>query len=115
MVKFIVLITSLWLSSTQASVWDFANSNIDQEFCDDITHNLKEAGVSATHKSMIQCPFQVLGCASATFDRSYGGSVNARVKRDPYRMFVIRSENDNGTRFVLHSGKVARKVKDRDC
>ena len=115
MIKLIVLISSLWLASTQAIARDFTSSNIDQGFCKDIANNLKEVGVSVSHKSMTQCSLQVLGGASATFERSYGGPVKVRVKSDPYRMFVTRGDNEIGTCYVLHPRKVTRKVKDRDC
>lgn len=115
MIKFSVLIGSLWLASTQAIARDFTSSNIDQEFCKDIVNNLKEVGMSVSYKSMTQCSLQVLGRASATFERSYGGLVEVRVKSDPYRMFVTRGGNDIGTCYVLHPRKVTRMVKDQDC
>ena len=114
MLKLFVFISSLWLASTQAIARDFTSSNIDQEFCKDIGYNLKEVGVSVSHKTMTQCSLQVLG-ASATFERSYGGPVKVRVKSDPYRMFVTRGDNELRTCYVLHPRKVTRKVKDRDC
>ena len=115
MIKLIVLISSLWLASTQAIARDFTSSNIDQEFCKDIANNLKEVGVSVSQKSMTQCSLQVLGGASAAFERSYDGPVKVRVKSDLYCMFATRGDNEIGTCYVLHPRKVTRKVKDRDC
>ena len=115
MIKLIVLISSLWLASTKAVAWDFTSSNMDQEFCKDITNNLQEVGVSVSHKSMTQCSLQVLGSASATVERPYGGPVKVRVKSDPYRMLVTRGDDPIGTCYVLHPRKVTRKVKDWDC
>ena len=115
MIKLIALISSLWLASTQAVARDFTSSNMDQEFCEDITNNLQEVGVSVSHKSMTQCSLQVLGGASATFERPYGGPVKARFKSDPYRMLVTRGGDPIGLCYVLHPRKITQKVKDWDC
>ncbi len=87
----------------------------EPEFCQDIVANLKEVGVSVTARSMTECSLQVLGGATAKFERSYGTALNVRVKSNPYRMFVTRGDNDVGTCYVLHPRKTTRRVKDRDC
>jgi len=103
------------LATTQANARSFTSSDTSQEFCQDIVANLKEVGVGVTARSMTECSLQVLGGATAKFERSYGTALNVRVKSNPYRMFVTRGDNDVGTCYVLHPRKTTRRVKDRDC
>lgn len=115
MKKLIVLLSSALLNTTVFAAGDFTRSDTSQEFCKDIVNNLAEVGVSVSHKSMTKCALLVLGGASATFERSYGGPMNVTVKSTPYRMFVTTNGNELGTCYVLQPRKVIRKVKDRDC
>jgi len=114
--KMLVAFMSLILVSTHATAArDFTRSDTSQEFCKDIVNNLREVGVSVTHRSMTKCALLVLGGASATFERSYGDPLNVVVSSNPHRMFVTRGDNEIGTCYVLHPRKTTRKVKDRDC
>jgi len=115
MKKLIAIISLVLLSTTAIAGRDFTRSDTSQEFCKDIVHNLREVGVSVTHKSMTKCALLVLGGASASFERSYGEPLNVTVSSNPYRMFVTRGDNEIGTCYVLHPRKTTRKVTDRDC
>jgi hypothetical protein len=99
----------------QADARSFTSSDTSQGFCQDIVANLKEVGVGVTARSMTECSLQVLGGATATFERAYGSALNVRVKSNPYRMFVTRGENDVGTCYVLHPRKTTRRVTDSEC
>lgn len=105
----------LILTSVNVQARSFTSSDTSQGFCKDIVANLKEVGVSVSARSMTQCSLQVLGGATATFERSYGSALHVRVKSNPYRMFVTRGDKDVGTCYVLHPRKTTRRVEDRDC
>ncbi|MGB0252718.1 MAG: hypothetical protein ACPF96_00070 [Litorivicinaceae bacterium] len=115
MKKLVILLSWFCFSMSASAARDFTRSDTNQEFCKDIVSNLAEVGVRVSHKSMTKCALQVLGGASATFQRSYGSPVNVIVKSNPYRMFVTRGDNEIGTCYVLHPRKTRRKVEDRDC
>ena len=110
----VILFNCFCFSMSASAARDFTRSDTNQEFCKDIVSNLAEIGVRVSHKSMTKCALQVLGGASATFQRSYGSPVNVIVKSNPYRMFVTRGDNEIGTCYVLHPWKTRRKVEDRD-
>ena len=103
------------LSTSSSAARDFARSDTNQKSCKDIVNNLAEVGVRVSHKLMTKCALQILGGASATFQRSYGLPVNVIVTSNPYRMFVTRGDNEIGTCCVLHPHKTHRKVEDRGC
>ena len=115
MKKLVILLSCFYLSMSASAASGFTRSDTNQEFCRDIVSNLAEVGVRVSHKSMTKCALQVLGGASATFQRSYGSPVNVIVKSNPYRMFVRQGNNEIGTCYVLHPRKTRRKVEDRDC
>ena len=115
MKKLVILFSCFCLSMSASAASDYARSDTNQEFCKNIFSNLAEVGVRISHKSMTKCALQVLGGASATFQRSYGSPVNVIVKSNPYRMFVARGDNEIGTCYVLHPRKTRRKMEKRDC
>ena len=115
MKKLVILLSWFCFSMSASAARDFTRSDTNQEFCKDIVNNLAEVGVRVSDKSMTKCALQVLGGASATFQRSHGSPVNVIVKSNPYRMFVTRGDNESGTCYVLHPRKTRRKVEDRDC
>ena len=115
MKEFFILLSFLLINATSAAARDFTRSDTSQEFCKDIVDNLAEVGVSVSHKQMKKCSLLFLAGASATFERPYGDSLNVRVKSNPYRMFVTRSNQRIGTCYVLHPRRIARQIEGRDC
>ena len=115
MKKLVIFLSCFCFSMSASAASDFTRSDTNQEFCKDIVSNLAEVGVRVSHNSMTKCALQVLGGASATFQRSYGSQVNVIVKSNPYRMFVTRGDNEIGTCYLLHSRKTRRKMEDRNC
>ena len=115
MKKLVILFSFPFLSMTASIARDFTRSDTNQEFCKDIVNNLTEVGIRVSHKSMTKCALQVLGGASATFQRSYGSPVNGIVKSSPYHMFVTRGDSEIGTCCLPHPHKKRRKVEHRGC
>ena len=115
MKKLVILLSCLCFGMSARAAPDFTRSDTNQEFCKNIFSNLAEVGVRISHKSMTKCALQILGGASATFQRSYGSQVNVIVKSNPYRMFVARGDNEIGTCYLLQPRKTRRKMEERDC
>ena len=115
MKKLVIFLSCFCFSMSASAARDFTRSDTNQEFCKDIVSNLAEVGVRVSHNSMTKCALQVLGGASATFQRSYGSPVNVIVKSNPYRMFVARGNNEIGTCYLLQPRKTRRKMEDRNC
>ena len=115
MKKLVILLSCFCFSMSAIAAPDFTRSDTNQEFCKDIVSNLAEVGVRVSHKSMIKCALQVLGGASASFQRAYGSPVNVIVKSNPYRTVVTRGDNEIGTCYLPHPCKKRRKVEHRGC
>ena len=113
--KLVILLSCVCLSMSALAARDFTRSDTNQEFCKDTVNNLAGVGIRVSQKSMTKCALQVLGGASATFQRSYDSPVNGIVKGNPYRMVVTRGDNEIGTCYLPHPCKKRRKMEHRGC